>query len=34
MPEAKASTFPLVVGTIAMLLVMNPSTAFSVETTG
>ena len=33
-PVAKASTCPLLVGTIAMLLVIDPSAAFSVETTG
>ena len=34
-PEpAYASTFPLVLGTMAMLLVRDPSKAFSVETTG
>src|ERR1039458_279966 len=33
-PEAYASTFPLVLGTIAMLLVMEPSSAFKVETSG
>src|ERR1017187_8431945 len=33
-PDAKASTFPLVLGTIAMLLVMEPYRAFKVETSG
>ena len=33
-PDAKASTFPLVLGTIAMLLVIEPSSAFKVETSG
>ena len=32
--EAKASMEPLLVGTIAMFEVTNPSTAFSVETAG
>src|SRR5664279_1736899 len=33
-PEANASIQPFVVGTIAMLLVMDPSKAFKVETSG
>src|ERR1035441_4446324 len=33
-PDANASTFPLVLGTIAMLLVIEPSSAFKVETSG
>src|ERR1039458_6070783 len=33
-PDANASTFPLGLGTIAMLLVMDPSSAFKVETSG
>ena len=31
-PFAKASTLPLVLGTIAMLLAIDPSEAFKVET--
>src|SRR5664280_2223159 len=33
-PDANASTFPLVLGTIAMLEEIDPSCAFSVETRG
>ena len=33
-PEAKASAFPFVLGTIAMLEEIDPSNAFSVETKG
>ena len=33
-PFAKASTLPLVLGTIAMLLETDPSCAFKVETVG
>ena len=33
-PDAYASTFPFVLGTIAMLLVIDPSNAFKVETSG
>ena len=33
-PDAKASTFPLLVGTIAMLDEIDPSSAFKVETSG
>ena len=32
--EEKASMFPLLVGTMAMLEVMAPSVAFKVETVG